>query len=156
MGNQESANVVVFSEEEREVNMKFKLLNEKCTPYKKYLHDAGWDLCSSESLVICPGEVKKIGAGVCVEIPPGFVGDIRPRSSISARGLILPIGTVDAGYTGEIGIILINASRCATHIAKGERIAQLVITPCLIEEIEIVDELSVSERGGQGFGSTGK
>ena len=136
--------------------MKFKIIDPECVPYKKYPTDAGYDLKSSESIVICPGEVKKIGAGICAEIPKGYVGDIRPRSSISARGLILPLGTVDYGYTGEIGIILINTSRYATHITKGERIAQLVITPCLTEDIEIVDELPESERGANGFGSTGK
>jgi dUTP pyrophosphatase len=135
--------------------MKIKLLNPDCMPTKKYSFDAGWDLRASESLIICPGEVAKIGAGIAVEIPKGYVGDIRPRSSISARGLILPIGTVDAGYTGEIGIILINASNDAKRIEKGERIAQLVITPCLLPNLEIVDELPKTERNSPGFGSTG-
>jgi dUTP pyrophosphatase len=125
-------------------------------PYKKYSTDAGLDLRSSKDAIIHPGDTLKISAGIAVEIPKGYVGDIRPRSSISTRGLILPIGTVDAGYVGEIGIILINASKRAQMITKGERMAQLVVTPCLIaEEIETVDELPESERGAQGFGSTG-
>ena len=135
--------------------MKIKLLDPDCMPYKKYSTDAGIDLRASKDAIIHPGDTLKIGAGIAVEIPSGYVGDIRPRSSISTRGLILPIGTVDAGYAGEIGIILINASNRAQMITRGERIAQLVVTPCLIEEIEIVDELPESERGAQGFGSTG-
>ena len=67
--------------------MKIKLLNPDCMPTKKYAFDAGWDLRASESLIICPGEVAKIGAGIAVEIPKGYVGDIRPRSSISAEAL---------------------------------------------------------------------
>ncbi len=136
--------------------MKIKLLDPFCMPTKKYRFDAGWDLRASESLIICPGEVVKIGAGIAVEIPRGYVGDIRPRSSMSAKGLILPIGTVDAGYTGEIGIILINAGNNAQKIEKGERIAQLVITPCLLPDLESVDELPETERGSYGFGSTGR
>lgn len=135
--------------------MKFKLLDKDCMPFKKYGTDAGYDLRSRESVIVRPGEVVKIGAGVAVEIPAGCAGDIRPRSSISAMGLILPIGTVDQGYTGEVGIILINASNDAVRIAKGDRIAQLVVVRCVIEGIEIVDELPETERGAGGFGHTG-
>ena len=135
--------------------MKIKLLDPECKPAKKYSYDAGWDLRARESCIICPGETVKIGAGIAVEIPRGYVGDIRPRSSISAKGLILPIGTVDCGYTGEIGIILINTGNNAQKIERGERIAQLIVTPCLLPNLETVEELPESERGSDGFGSTG-
>ena len=136
--------------------MKFKVLEEGCEPYRKYNTDAGYDLKARESVLIFPGGTAKFGSGVCVEIPAGHVGDIRPRSSMSQRGLIIPIGTIDHGYTGEIGLIVINASEESQWVEKGERIAQLVVAPCLIEDIELVDELAETERGCSGFGSTGK
>ena len=135
--------------------MKFKLLDKDCTPYKHYLTDAGYDLRSREATIVCPGGVVKIGAGVAVDIPDGYVGDISPRSSASLRGLVIQ-GKVDPGYTGEVGITVINVGNKAERIGKGERIAQLVVLPCLIEDIEIVDELPESDRGMQGFGSTGR
>lgn len=138
------------------MKLKFKILDPECMPYKKYPTDAGYDLRAREATQVIPGGMVKIGAGVAVEIPPGHVGDIRPRSSISAKGLVLPIGTVDPGYTGEVGIILINAGNKAEYITKGERIAQLVVLPCLSEDIEVVNELPESDRGKQGFGSTGR
>ena len=135
--------------------MKFKLLEPGCEPYKKYFSDAGYDLKASVDAIICPGETVKIGAGIAVEIPYGYVGDISPRSSVSLRGLVIQ-GKVDPEYRGEVGIIVTNASNKAQRIARGERIAQLVVLPCLIEEIDMVDELGATERNANGFGSTGK
>ena len=136
--------------------MIFKVLEAGMEPYRKYDTDAGYDLKARQDVLIMPGQTARFGSGVCVEIPPNYVGDIRPRSSMSQRGLIVPLGTIDHGYTGEIGLIVINASNQSQRIVKGERIAQLVVVPCLIEPIEIVDELPESERGADGFGSTGK
>lgn len=136
--------------------MKFKLLDPDCVPYKKYPTDAGYDLKSSRDIWIAPGETVMIGAGVAVEIPKGYVGDIRPRSSTSLNGLVLPVGTVDHGYTGEIGIIVINVKHVPVQIHRGDRIAQLVVTPCIAESVGVVDELPKSLRGRDGFGSTGR
>lgn len=136
--------------------MKVKLLEEGSMPWKRYDQDAGWDLRARESNVIRAQEVIAIKTGVCVEIPPGFCGEIRPRSSMSKRGLVIPLGTIDSNYRGEIEIIVVNPLDNYSHIAKGERIAQLVITPCMLGDLEIVDELSQSDRGTQGFGHTGK
>lgn len=140
----------------RDQTLRIKLIDPACEPYKKHTTDAGWDLRSREYFLLMPGAVKRVGAGICVEIPTGYVGDIRPRSSITQKGLVVPIGTVDSSYRGEIGIIIINASNSIISIAKGERIAQLVITPCLLTRIQKVNELSQTERGTNGFGSTGK
>ena len=135
--------------------MKIKLLDPECKPYRKYDTDAGIDLRARESCIIYPGEAVKIPAGICVEIPTGHVGDISPRSSVSLQGLAIQ-GKVDSGYTGEVGIIAINCVNKAIKITKGDRIAQLVVLPVEIGDMEIVEELPESERGGKGFGSTGE
>lgn len=134
------------------------LLNESCRPYKKYPHDAGFDLRANLDIteILRPGEYKKIGTGVCMAIPPGYYGDIRGRSSFNTKGIICPGGTVDAGYTGEICVVLVNMSGKAYFIEPGERIAQLVIAPIPAVELVEVDELAGSERGDKGFGSTGR
>lgn len=139
-----------------EVNrLRIKLLDPECLPFKKHFTDAGYDLKARDSCVICPGDTIPIPSGVCFEIPPGWEGDIRPRSSSSLKGLHIA-GTVDSDYRGEIKIIVNNSGNDAQYIQRGERIAQMVITPCLLAELEIVDELDETERGDQGFGSTGR
>lgn len=136
--------------------MKIKLLDPEMGPYKQYSEDAGWDLRAREACSIYPDDVVAIKTGVCVEIPTGYAGEIRPRSSITKRGLIIPLGTIDSQYRGEIEIIVLNPFSKRQIIERGERIAQLVITPCMLGTLEIVDELSVSQRGASGFGSTGR
>ncbi|MCK9570908.1 dUTP diphosphatase [Candidatus Pacearchaeota archaeon] len=136
--------------------MRIKLLDLEMMPFKKYDQDAGWDLRARDSCSIYPDDALAIKTGVCVEIPPGFSGEIRPRSSITKRGLIIPLGTIDSQYRGEIEIIVLNPFSKRQIIERGERIAQLVITPCMLGTLEIVDELSVSQRGASGFGSTGR
>lgn len=134
--------------------MKIKLLDNNCMLFRKYKQDAGWDLKCRIREKILPGETVKIPSGICVEIPPGYVGDISPRSSASANGLIIQ-GKVDAGYTGEVKITVINPTNEYKIISQYERIAQLVVMRILDEELEIIKELEESERGSQGFGSTG-
>lgn len=136
--------------------MKIKLLDPEMGPYKQYSEDAGWDLRAREACSIYPDDVVAIKTGVCVEIPTGYAGEIRPRSSITKRGLIIPLGTIDSQYRGEIEIIVLNPFSKRQIIERGERIAQLVITPCMLGTLEIVDDLSPSTRGEAGFGSTGR
>jgi dUTP pyrophosphatase len=143
--------------------------------------DAGFDLASVEHVVIEPGETKVIKTGLAFEIPPGYELQVRPRSGVSRKtNLLVVLGTVDSGYRGEVGVIVKNmepfidatgdvikhidgyeeplcgeAEIGSYVILKGDRIAQGVIAPvetaCFVE----VDELSDSERGSGGFGSTG-
>ena len=137
--------------------MRIKPLDNNCIPYKKYISDAGWDLKSREKVTLMAGETKVIPTGVCIEIPKGYSGDIRPRSSISKRGLLVHYGTVDHGYTGEIKITVTNLTNGLKTIEQYERIAQLVVTKLSDDtKIEIVDKLTDSERGKNGFGSTGR
>jgi len=135
--------------------MKIVLLDKELTPYKKYKDDAGIDLRAGENVILCPGEARTLSAGIQVQIPKNHVGIIKSRSSYFKQGIVID-GVIDCGYTGTVGIMCNNTSNVARKISKGDRIAQLVVLPCLIEDMEIVEELPESERGGKGFGSTGE
>lgn len=122
--------------------------------------DAGADLVANESVDIGPGERVTIGTGTAVALPDGFVGFVVPRSGLASRHGITVVntpGTLDAGYRGEIRVILLNTDRTETYsIAAGDRIAQLVILPVSRARFVPVETLPGSHRGHGGFGSTGK
>lgn len=134
--------------------VKVKVLDANCVPFKKYDGDAGWDLRVRSRTRVWGNRTYKVPAGVCVAIPEGYMGDIRPRSSTSERQLLVQ-GTVDPGYTGEVHIIVTNLSDESFFLDAGERIAQLVVVKT-DTEMEFVDELPQTERGSQGFGHTGR
>jgi dUTP pyrophosphatase len=120
---------------------------------------AGLDLLADEAVTLAPGERHLVPTGVAVEIPPGHEGQVRPRSGLALRhgvGMVNAPGTVDADYRGEVGVLLVNWGRETVQIARGDRIAQLVIAPVERAELQLVDKLGRSDRGGGGFGSTGK
>lgn len=120
---------------------------------------AGLDLLADEAVTLAPGERRLVPTGVAVEIPPGHEGQVRPRSGLALRygvGMVNAPGTVDADYRGEVGVLLVNWGRQAVTIARGDRIAQLVIAPVERADLELVDKLGRTDRGGGGFGSTGK
>jgi dUTP pyrophosphatase len=127
-------------------------------PEYKTASASGLDLYSAltENLHIEPGRVVKFGTGVAVEIPDGYEGQVRPRSSISESGLVVSVGTIDSDYRGEIKITAVNAGRELLILRPGYRIAQLVISPVARCEVVEVEELSETERGAGGFGSTGR
>jgi dUTP pyrophosphatase len=122
---------------------------------------AGADLVAAleKEVVLAPGERVAIPTGFAVEIPPGFEGQVRPRSGLALRhGLTLPNapGTIDSDYRGEILVIVQNGGREPVRLARGERIAQLVIAPVASPEFEEVPALAPTARGTGGFGSTGR
>jgi len=121
--------------------------------------DAGADICSCEDLTIQPGERRIVRTGLKVEVPEGFELQIRPRSGLSANSpLLIPNspGTIDSGYRGEVGVIIWNTGDIPYHIKAGDRIAQVVVNK-LPDVVHIeAKELANSERGANGFGSTGK
>jgi dUTP pyrophosphatase len=131
----------------------------------RYMTDgaAGLDLAAAvaEPVLLGPGERRAIGTGLAVEIPAGFEGQVRPRSGLAlARGVTLANapGTIDADYRGELQVLLVNLGSEPVAIEPGQRIAQLVIAPVAraeVVEVEGVDRLGDSARGGGGFGSTG-
>ena len=121
---------------------------------------AGADLraCLDEPAVIAPGETRMIPYGVAVEIPDGYVGLIFGRSGMALRRGLAPsnkVGVIDSDYRGELMTAFYNQSPAPQRIEPGERVAQLVIVPCLRAEFEPAEELSPTDRGLSGFGSTG-
>jgi dUTP pyrophosphatase len=126
-----------------------------------YAHpgDAGADLRSTESFELRPGERRLVGTGVAIALPPGYAAFVHPRSGLAARhgvGIVNAPGTVDAGYRGEIKVCLINTDRSdPVSIARGDRIAQLVIQQVSVAAFVPVSELPNSVRGVGGYGSTG-
>jgi dUTP pyrophosphatase len=121
--------------------------------------DAALDLQSAEDVVLRSGERAVIGTGIAVAIPPGYVGLIAPRSGIAARSGLSTVnapGVIDAGYRGEIKLIIVNLDpNDAIEIHRGDRVAQLLIVPVATVEVVERDELPSSDRGASGLGSTG-
>jgi dUTP pyrophosphatase len=124
-------------------------------PARAHELDAGYDLYSREDAIVYAGDSWTFDTGVHMEIPQGYVGDVKSKSSMLMRYNLLTDGTVDAGYTGSIRVKLFNLSNCAVSIVKGQKIAQLVIKKIMTPALEVVDELEETERGDNGFGSTG-
>ena len=140
--------------------MKIKILkinSEAIIPNYANKNDAGLDLYSAEDFVLKPGERRAFKTGVKMEIPEGYVGLVWDKSGLAVNdGIKTMAGVVDAGYRGEIKIVLINLSNQNFEIKKGQKIAQMLIQKIEHPEIEIVEFLSESGRGESGFGSTGK
>lgn len=127
-------------------------------PERAHPGDAGLDLFAAADVDIPPGEARLVGTGLAIELPPGTEGQIRPRSGLALRHAVTVLnapGTVDAGYRGEIGILLVNHGREAFRVRQGMRVAQLVVTPVVEVEVVEADALSETARAGDGFGSTG-
>lgn len=123
-------------------------------PTRAHELDAGLDLYSREDAIIYAGDSWTFDTGVHMAIEPGWVGDVKSKSGMMMNGIITD-GTVDAGYTGSIRVKLFNLSRCAVSIVKGQKIAQLVIKRIATPDLELVDRLDDTERGANGFGSSG-
>lgn len=131
-------------------------------PLPRYMTDgsAGLDLCAdlSESLTIEPLGRALVPTGLALAIPPGYEGQVRPRSGLALKhGLTIPNapGTIDSDYRGELQVLLLNLGAAACTIRRGDRIAQLVICPVARAELVETTELSSTPRGAGGFGSTG-
>ncbi len=123
--------------------------------FHKHFTDAGWDLESVEDVIVPANEfTPMIHTGVKVAIPEGYFGLIKERSSMAAKGIFVMGGVIDSGYRGEIMVNLANISGYDYTIKKGERIAQIIILPC--SAVMVKGELPDSERGEDGFGSTGR
>lgn len=136
-----------------------KLTSTATLPQYATSGSAGLDLFASRDCVIDGTLVTTVPTGIAVEIPEGYEGQIRPRSSLSKRLLDVVLGTIDSDYRGELGIRVLDISGGREEeeiIREGERIAQLVICPVARVELEVVPELSETLRGTGGFGSTGQ
>lgn len=125
------------------------------------LEAAGADLyaCLEEAVTIEPGEIFWVPTGIALEVPKGCAGLVYARSSMGAKRGLAPankVGVVDSDYRGEIKVVLLNHSKLPQILEPGERVAQFIITPVLQPRYEEVDELTDTDRGVGGFGSTGK
>ena len=121
--------------------------------------DAGMDVRSVQALTIQPGRRALVKTGLVAEIPSGYEIQVRPRSGLAFKHGVTVLnspGTVDSGYRGEIGVILVNFGDEPFPVSVGDRIAQLVVSPVTQAEISETSDVSSSERGEGGFGSTGK
>jgi len=137
-----------------------RLRPDAVLPVRQHPGDAGLDLCCVEPVRLGPGERAFVPTGLAVAIPEGHAGIVTPRSGLAARhGLTLvnTPGVVDAGYRGELQVLLLNTDREATfEAAPGERIAQLLVMPVSLPAVEEVATLDETARGAGGFGSTGR
>ncbi|MFI6220177.1 dUTP diphosphatase [Nocardia salmonicida] len=128
-------------------------------PTRAHPGDAGVDLCTTEDVIIEPGERVLVGTGIAIALPVGTVGLIHPRSGLAAKAGLSVVntpGTVDAGYRGEIKVCLINHDpRTAIELRRGDRIAQLLVQRVELVDFAEVDDLDVTARGTGGYGSSG-
>jgi dUTP pyrophosphatase len=128
-------------------------------PQKAHTTDAGFDIRTPEEVVVEPRSSAIIDTGVHMEIPEGYVGMLKSKSGLNVKSGILSEGVVDAGYVGSIVVKLYNNSDKPKYFEKGDKITQIVIMPIPFIELEEVDnlgEFEASERGADGFGSTGR
>ena len=136
-----------------------RLSPDAAPPERAHDGDAGYDLRAAEALVLPPGARASIGTGIAVEIPDGCAGLVLPRSGLALRhgiGLVNAPGLIDAGYRGEVRVLLLNTDRSAAfEVAIGDRIAQLVVVRHEAGEVEEVESLAETVRGERGFGSSG-
>jgi dUTP pyrophosphatase len=141
------------------MKLKVKKIDEKAI-LPRYAHDgdAGLDLFSVERKTIPPGESVIIRTGIVIQLPPHTEAQVRPRSGLALKHKITVLntpGTIDYGYRGEVKVILFNHSKTEFVVEQGKKIAQMVIKPVLTVEVTQVEELSETQRGEGGFGSTG-
>ena len=132
-------------------------------PAYQSAHAAGLDLLAAvpedAPVMLAPGKYALIPTGLTIALPEGYEAQVRPRSGLAAKHGITVLnspGTVDADYRGEIGVLLINHGDTPFLVRRGERIAQMVIAAVVRAEFALVASLSATERGGGGFGSTGR
>lgn len=136
----------------------FKLSPDAQIPSFAHPGDAGMDLVACEDITLPSGRSALVHTGLAIELPPNTEAQVRPRSGLALKHQVTVLntpGTIDEGYRGEIGVILINHGTDEFKVLRGMKVAQLIIKPVLSVEIEEVSTLSTTGRGVGGFGSTG-
>ena len=139
------------------MKLKVKRLTETAIlPEKAFPTEAGFDLFADESVTIYDGETMTISTGIALEIPDDYYGRLKGRSGLTLKSPLRVLeGTIDSSYRGEVKVMVEVKKDCTYHVPKGAKIAQLIIQPLPYFEVVEVDELSQSDRGENGFGSTG-
>ena len=140
-----------------EIFMKVVLDEGAIMPTRAHEFDAGLDLYTQKDILLNPCSMVVVDTGVHIQIPQYFVGFIKSRSGLMAKNEICAgEGTIDCDYTGSIKVMLFNHSREYRYLKSGDRIAQLVITPCILPKLVKFESLEETERGDCGLGSTGR
>lgn len=142
------------------MNLRVRRLDRRAVrPARAHDDDAGLDLCALDDVLLGPGERASVPTGIAVEIPAGHAGLVLPRSGLALRhgiALVNAPGLIDPGYRGELRVLLLNTDRSDTfQVTAGDRIAQLLVIRAEIASVAAADELSETERGAGGFGSSG-
>ncbi len=141
------------------MTLKFKRIHPEATlPAYAHEGDAGMDVRSVEELEILPGARALVHTGLVMMLPPGWEAQVRPRSGLALKHGVTVLntpGTIDAGYRGEVGVILANFGSEPFRVAKGDKVAQIVVAPVARAGIVEAAEVDDTERGAGGFGSTG-
>lgn len=135
-----------------------KLRDDALVPHYAHPGDAGMDLFANEGVTLEPGRSAMVRTGIAIALPAGTEGQVRPRSGLALKHAVTVLnapGTIDEGYRGELGVVLINHGQAPFVVEKGMKIAQMVVQPVVRAEIVEVAELSDTARGVGGFGSTG-
>lgn len=141
----------------KKTKMKILLDKDAVMPVRAHADDAGLDLFSREDITIPPGGAGVFDTGTHIALPADTAGLLMPKSGLNVVcGLVCPVGVVDEGYTGSIVVKLYNHSKVTHRIKKGQKIAQLLVVPIYKPELELATSLVPTERGDNGFGSTGK
>lgn len=132
-----------------------KITNDAKVPTQAYAVDAGWDLYANDSAVITSGSISAITTGISLDIPQGYFGEIKERSGYSLKNtLSIKGGVIDSHYQGEIKVIFFNGGAAPVKVAKGDKIAQIVIQKIPTITFTEVDNFEESKRGTKGFGSS--
>lgn len=135
-----------------------KLTPDATVPCYAHPGDAGLDLFANEDVLLKPGESGLVPTGISIELPANTEAQVRPRSGLALKHQVTVLnspGTIDEGYRGQVSVIMINHGKQAFNVEKGMKIAQMVIGSVLRAELCEVEELSDTQRGTGGFGSTG-
>lgn len=136
--------------------MKVTLDKNAFMPTSAHAQDAGYDLYAPETVVIPPHSYATVDVGVHMEIPTGYVGFIKSKSGLNVKYNILCEGVIDSGYTGSIVVKAYNHGNAEKTIKRGEKITQIVFLPIFKPELELVNTLEKTDRGDNGFGSSGR
>jgi len=142
------------------MTLRFKRIHpDAVLPSYAHPSDAGMDVRSVEDLVIAPGKRALVRTGLVMLLPPMYEAQVRPRSGLALKSGVTVLntpGTIDSGYRGEVGVILMNLGETDFTVKKGDKIAQIVIAPVTQPSIVETDTIDETDRGSGGFGSTGR
>lgn len=145
-----------MTNKERKHTMKIYLEDGAKMPTRAHAADAGLDIYARDGQIVSAKESATFDTGVHVEVPEGYVGMLKSKSGLNCKHGIVSEGVIDAGYTGSIVVKLYNHSGYDYKVQAGDKISQIVILPIITPELDLVYELDDTERGNDGFGSSGK